>query len=147
MLLNTQSMIARVKQKGALGTITLPIKTFLSLTSNKRLARIKQSALSIADYNTLALGNKIPVMPFIRILPNGKVVGHEGRHRSWALHNEGERYITVGLIVTKPGTEKGKGKTKTYETIRYRIQDVPNIFEAQFSDKKIPVKLNSYKPL
>lgn len=145
MLYNSPSMVQYVKNKGARGTITIPIKTYLNLTANKRLPKIKAKSLDLGEYNTLAIRGKIPMMPYIRILPNGKVVGHEGRHRSWALYKAGERYIEVALIVTKPGTEKGKGKNKKYETIKYKTSDLPSIWEAQFSDKKIAVKLNTFK--
>jgi len=135
-----------VKKKGAIGTIQMPIKTFLKLTSNTRLPRIKKEAMSVGEYNALALQGKINTMPFIRILPNGKVKGHEGRHRSWSLYREGERYIEVAIIVTKPDTEKGKGKNKTYETLpKFKSRDLPTIWEGQFSEVKLPVKLQTFK--
>lgn len=151
MLIKTQKMVSVAKQHGAIGMFKIEPELFLNLTSNKWREKIEKEALEVEDYNAFIQQGLIESVPYIKILRNGKVVGHEGRHRAHAVENAGGKYIEVALIVM---TKDPKATEKTSRKKRYipykgkfNASDVPGVWTAQFTNKKFPVRLLNYKVL
>lgn len=146
MLLKTNAMVRKAIKLGAMGTIRITPDVYLKLTSNKWRKKIERESLEIEDYNALITAGKIDCIPYIRVTANGKVVGHEGRHRAQAIEHAGGKYIEVALIVSEKNPHATNKKNK-YIPIKepLEISDVPNLWKAQFSDTKLPVNLGTFK--
>lgn len=149
MLIKTSKMVQNTKALGAIGTFKIDPEVYLNLTSNKSRQKIEQEALEIEDYNAFIQVGAITTLPFIKILLNGKVVGHEGRHRAHAVESVGGQYIEVALIIM---TKDPKATDNTPRKLRYipykgkfTLADVPGVWTAQFSSQKYPVRLMNFR--
>jgi len=110
----------------------------------------KGKKIKLARYNKWAEDGDSIIPPFLRVqMSDGKVVGHEGRHRAAALYRadqEALMWVAIELIdehgyavyYEEPPYEPAKGMPR--DRRRYLDQaDVPDVFLGQFRDVAVEV--------
>lgn len=149
MLICTPKMRRSAQTRGAIGYFMIEPDIYLDLTSNKSRDKIEKESLTLDDYNSFIENGAIDCMPYIKILPSGKVVGHEGRHRAQAVKNAGGKYVEVALIIVQknpnaPKNANRRDKYVPYEN-KFNVADIPTIWKAQFTNESIPVRLYKFR--
>lgn len=89
----TERMKRNAHNSYALAMIEIDPQDFLLLTikSPSDLERIQNTAHKYQDYEKWGLDGEY-VYPFLEIDEQGKIYGHEGRHRAWAAFVEKEPF-------------------------------------------------------
>ncbi len=139
----TRKLKKSAQQRGALGYFRMAPSTFLDLTSFKTREKIEHEALNLDQYNELIDKGDVDCMPYLRILEDGSVIAHEGRHRAVAVQNAGGGYIDVALIVMnkKPVSKKDRSA----HPIEFDYNQIPLVWKSQFSKIKRKVPLNKFR--
>lgn len=148
MLIVNTKLIAGAKKRGAIGYFKISPSTFLALTTNKKLADIEEEALEISDYNFLiesGLG-KIDCIPYLRIMADGKVVGHEGRHRCVAVQKAGGKYVVCAIIVVDKKPKKKKDLTANLSGI-FKLKNFLWFGNVSLQEKNRIMNLSTFHPL
>lgn len=74
---------------------------FLDLTTDSKMppSHFRSAAQKVDDYNSYTRSGETLNSPFLTIHKDGKVLGHEGRHRAAALLNDGETRMPVHIRI------------------------------------------------
>ncbi len=135
----------------AIGLVLMPPDVFIQLTvqNNTQYEYMLTNAADISVYIKSIHTQDNIVMPFLKINPQGKILGHEGRHRAGALVNAKKTKLPVAIIVTN---EKGYAEyyTHSYEEGKkyLGIDSVPTVWHGQYTSKSFNAKkaLTTFKP-
>jgi predicted GNAT family acetyltransferase len=84
----------------AIGTYEMHPEEFLKLTTHheNEAQAIKSRAKPLEFYNSPEINQDMSVHPHVTVNHEGKVVGHEGRHRAAAIANAGGSKIRVAVV-------------------------------------------------
>jgi hypothetical protein len=96
----TDEMRRNIAEEGAVGSVEMPIWVFLFLTTRQygKIPTNKKPILPFEEYEDLAEEGEIKKPPYLKYLPNGHIMSHEGRHRSSALELAGHETTEIFLI-------------------------------------------------
>jgi hypothetical protein len=141
----------------AAGFIEMHPDDFLRLTTkdDEQARDIAAKAKSVATYNEWVRSGEIRVTPFLDVdRSNGRVCGHEGRHRAAALRAEepGTR-MKVAIVLRNPGCKSTRAAFETRERNGveqarwYDGRDVPDVFTGQARPVSVEVDAASFEPL
>jgi len=91
--------IKRKKGEYLLGLIKIDPLIFLNLTTSSNISenakadirRIKKETLDFNFYDNLHINDELPY-PHLKIMFDGRIRGHEGRHRAYAAYLEGKDF-------------------------------------------------------
>lgn len=70
---------------------------YLTTQDDATMNQVARLARPLSDYNQFAEEQTCVVMPFLYIDKQGKVTGHEGRHRAAALIESGTHELSVSI--------------------------------------------------
>lgn len=108
-LLVTPFMKLWMRDMKVTAVVKMDPRAFLDLTTtdSSHAHEIKEEALPLDKYNEFAAKKESGIPPFLKIDLSenepwlGKVIGHEGRHRSAALVANGEFTMSVAIILAR----------------------------------------------
>jgi hypothetical protein len=160
-LLITPQMMSQAKANKCIGMMTMNPYDFIRLTINQGDVDqwIKEEAeytKTVEEYNEFARKGDSIHPPWLEIdMETGKVVGHEGRHRSAALIKEGVKQIPVAVMLRKGSRESGywaeyyvsgEDPKFPYKKRFYGLKDIPKVWTGQFyNGVRVTPDLSTFK--
>jgi len=154
-ILLTEAQIEVARDNKLVGFIRMEAIDFLRLTIDARdddsvegfvhaLDEYSKSAQPLEAYNGWTRDGKIRIAPGLAVLPSGKVVSHEGRHRAAALIDAAGEDVVM-LVGIELKNDDGYNWSPRAMRNQARLRNVPPVFYGQWllnKDVAVPVTLD-----